>query len=493
MKKMTQLIKWGLWLFPVLFLVLNITACPRPLPEINSAKYVAPSPDKTIRTPGDREPMKMADTHQDALGKSDWMKEITEPASTLKLGLPELVDFALRNSPATRLSWAEARVNAANWGRSRSTYWPQLDGSVVGEAGEMPLANFGGRSYVAVGVALQYLLLDFGDRSATAESARQALIAANWNHNQAIQDLLRDVPQSYFGYLSNKAQVKAQQENLLNAQTTLRSTEERRKAGVSTIADVLQARASASQVEVDLAGAKGDVAIAKGKLATVIGWPANQPFEIQDASQSLPVNKMHKNVNELIIVAQSDRPAIAAVQAQVRQKEADLLKARAMPYPKLTVGSQVQYMRFRHMSDTAYYGTLNLSVPIFHGFDMENAVRAARAELDAAIAELKIREDTVIKEVWDAYHNFKTVVEQLKASQAMLVSARESYNVSLARYRAGAADIVELLNAQSILASARSQVIDSRMGVYINYAELVHAVGQEIPEIEEKDVAYGQN
>lgn len=493
MKNMTQLIKRGLWLFPTLLFGLCITACPRPLPEINSAKYVAPSPDKTMRTPEDRVPMKMANTHQEALSKSDWMKETTEPEAAVKLSLPELIDFALRNSPATRLTWAQARVNAANWGRSRSTYWPQIDGSVVGAAGQIPAVDYGGRSYIAVGVALEYLLLDFGGRSAAAESARQALFAANWNHNQAIQDLLRNVPQAYYEYLSNKAQVSAEQENLKEAQTTLRSTEERRKAGVSTIADVLQARASASQVEVNLAQAKGDVAISKGKLATVIGWPANQPFEIGDASQNLPVNEMHKNVDDLITAARSNRPAIAVVQAQVRQKEADLLKARALPYPKLTVGGQVQYQRFRHMDDTFYYGTLNLSIPIFHGFDMENAVRAARAELDAAIANLKIREDTVIKEVWDAYHNFKTVLEQLKASQAMLVSAKESYNVSLARYRAGAADIVELLNAQSTLASARSQVIDSRMGVYINYAELVHAVGQEIPEIEEKDVTYGQN
>ena len=81
----------------------------------------------------------------------------------------------------------------------------------------------------------------------------------------------------------------------------------------------------------------------------------------------------------------------------------------------------------------------------------------------------------------------------------MLSSASESFEASLARYRAGAADIVELLNAQTTLADARSQLIKARNGLFISYAELIHAVGEELPEtttikyIDERDIAYGQD
>lgn len=440
----------------------------------------------------------MANTHREAINKSNIFEDANTPDAASKLTLSELVDFALRNSPDTRRAWAQARANAANWGRARSTYWPYLDGQVAGAYGNLPQVELAGRSYVAVGVALQYLLLDFGQRSANAEAARQALMAANWNHNQSIQDLLRNVPQSYYNHISSKAKVKAAQENLKEAQTTLRATEDRRRSGVATISDVLQARASEAQVRVDLAAANGQVATTKGQLATVIGWPANTPFNVDDNPPKLPLNEMKRSVDDLVGAAKRNRPALAAVQAEVRKKEAELLKARAMPYPKLTLGGNLQYQRFKNSGDTVYYGTLGLSIPIFHGFDMENAVHAARAELDAAIAELRTRENTIIKQVWDAFHNFKTVAEQYIASRALLASAKESYDASLARYRAGVADIVELLNAQSLLASARSQVIDSHMGIYINYAELVHAVGREIPEdiegkIEEKDISYDQN
>ncbi|MFA5812089.1 MAG: TolC family protein, partial [bacterium] len=115
------------------------------------------------------------------------------------------------------------------------------------------------------------------------------------------------------------------------------------------------------------------------------------------------------------------------------------------------------------------------------GFNMQNAVRAARAQLEAARASLKIQEENTVSEVWDAFHNYQTAQKQLVASNSLFTSATESFNASSARYKLGAADIVELLNAQSVLASARAQVITSRTSISTSYAELLHAVGSTLP------------
>ena len=86
-------------------------------------------------------------------------------------------------------------------------------------------------------------------------------------------------------------------------------------------------------------------------------------------------------------------------------------------------------------------------------------------------------------------------MESLTASRALMASASESYDASLTRYKVGAADIVELLNAQSTLADARSQLIGSKSQIYTSYAELVHAVGENIPPegIKEGDEGYGED
>jgi len=470
------------------------TACPAP--ELNPAKYAAPTPEEIKRTPGDSDEMKLTPHHREELADTQPSTIDATPEITGKeLSLAELVDIGLRNSPTTRIAWAEARASAANWGISRSDYYPSLDATAAGAAGKISPA-MGGKSYVQLGAELNYLLLDFGARSAKAESARQALIAANWNHNQAIQDLLRDVPTAFYNYIGSRAQVVASEKNLLEAETSLRSTEERKKSGVSTISDVLKARAAAANIRSQLASYRGQVKIDRGQLATTIGWPANTPFEVARAPGKLPLNDIGDNVNELVEEAKSSRPELSAAQALVRQKEADFLKSRTMPFPKISGTGNYDLMMNRDDQANAYYGGLNISIPIFHGFEMENSIRAARAELDAARSKLKLTEENIIQEVWNAYHNFGTSMEQLKANREMLTSASESFDASLARYRAGAADIVELLDAQSTLADARSQLIEARNGLFISYAELIHAVGEELPDaqsIDERDIAYGQD
>ncbi len=460
------------------------TACPKPLPEFNPAKYAAPSQGETPPKKG-KEPI-----DPDFDGRPQETLQELKP-SLRNYTLVELIDVALKNSPVTRYAWAQAMASSADWAKSRSNYWPSLEGTVEGAIGEIPQVQ-GGRSYFSAGLGLQYLLLDFGGRSAKARAAREALVAANWNHNQAIQDVLRDVPQAYHTHVGDTALFHAANMNLKDALTTLHATEARRTAGVSTISDVLQARSSADQARVDLAARKGAVAISKGKLATAVGWPAHAKFEVSGEPRHLPLSNMTRDVDVLIEEAKRSRADIGAAQAAVRQAEAQVLEAKALPFPKLTGGGNLQWQGMRDADSTAYYGGLRLQVPIFYGFSMKNSLRSARAELEAAKAQLTLEEQTVIEEVWDAYHNFNTASEQYRASNTLLESASESYAASLARYKAGAAEIVELLSAQNTLASARAQHISSRMELFNSYAELLHAVGQRIvrPNIEERELSY---
>jgi len=457
-----------------IMIALFLTACPRPLPEVKTAKYTSPTPG-TVWQPDAKQAAKPIPEHE-----LPGIPEELDPTAR-RLNLANLVDIALRNNPETKYAWAEARTSAADWARTRSKYYPYIDGSAEGAAGKIPL-TMGGSSYGDVGIGLDYLLLDFGARGARTRAARQALLAANWTHNQSIQDVLRDVPQAYYTYIGDKAQVRATVRSLEEAETSLASTRARKKAGVSTIADVLLARSNAEQVRLDLVSNRGAVKISRGNLATAVGLPANTTFEVEDGPKTPDFKKFKKSVDDLISVARERRADLNASMASVRQMEEKLLEAKAKPFPTLTGTGNAQWMGTRNNTDTAYYGGLSLSIPIFHGFDMENAVRSARAELEAAQASFRIQEETVIQDVWNAYYNFNTASEKLVAAGTLLTSSTQSFDVSSGRYKAGAANIVELLDAQSQLAEARSEVVNARMDLYNSYAELIHAVGMELSE-----------
>jgi outer membrane protein len=402
-----------------------------------------------------------------------------------KLSLAQFIDVALQSSPTTRQAWEQARAAAAAWAQARSSYYPSLSATLSGMRAE------GGPSSGTAGfeetegqgqLTLSYLLLDFGGRSAQAEAARQALFNANWNHDQAIQDVLRHVAQAYYAHLGARSQLQADEASLAEAQKSFQAAEERRRAGVGTLADVLQAQATEAQVRVVLETNRGAVEISRGQLATAVGWPANTPFSVADEPEDVPLEALDQSVEELIVQAQHNRPDLAAVRAFVQQKDAELRRTTAALWPQLLANGSAGHEIIRgaiHTENTLLQAGLALEIPIFQGFALRNGVRGARAQLEAARAALQLQVQAVVSDVWAAYYNVRTATRQLEASQTLLASSTRAYEAAMARYRAGAGDIVELLNAQSQLARARVQRVQAQTHLFTSYVELVHATGAE--------------
>ena len=196
-----------------------------------------------------------------------------------ELRLPELIDIALRNSPETRGTWAAARASAASYGQAQAPYYPSIDvgASVFGERTELS----GGRDFFeqfnySPIAELSYLLLDFGGRSAHAETAWQALVASNWQHNQRMQDVVLRVATSYHMLQGRLASLSAAEANLEAAQITEKSADRRREVGVGTKTDVLLARARRAQRFLDVVDSRGAVEIARGGARNLNGIRCQQ-------------------------------------------------------------------------------------------------------------------------------------------------------------------------------------------------------------------------
>jgi len=407
-----------------------------------------------------------------------------------KLALSQLVDVALINNPTTQVAWQDARAAAAAWAQARGMYYPHIAGSSTyayakgggGKSGTNPYQE----QYGDVGLTLNYLLFNFGGREAKVDAARLALINANWNQNQAIQNVLQAVAVSFYDYIGSKALVLADEASLKDAETSLDSAKLRLEAGVGTLPDVLQAQAQQAQIQLDLVDAKGNVQINRGLLATSVGWPANTDFDVDGDLSELPVKAISDNADNLIALAMKNRPDLAAVQATVRQKESLLWEAKSKFFPEISATAQILRYWVRPEGDSSEFFTdylvgLSLQMPIFQGFQILNSVRQAKAELESAKSALALQEQIVINQVWNSYYNFTTAVQSLQAADSLVESAQESYNASLARFKSGVGDIVELLNAQATLAQARSEQVQSKTAIFTSYADLINAIGTDLP------------
>ena len=104
-------------------------------------------------------------------------------------------------------------------------------------------------------------------------------------------------------------------------------------------------------------------------------------------------------------------------------------------------------------------------------------MRAAEAQVDSQKAQFEQLRLQVALDVWTAYQHLTTATQSLRTSAVLLSGAEQSERVALGRYKAGVGSILDVLNAQSALASARQQNIQSTFNWNIGRATLAQAMG----------------
>ena len=430
---------------------------------------------------------------------SNWYCEgriTAPPAKTLEItensDIASLLDVALRNHPLTRQAWAQARASAFQVGVVESTNYPSVSGlanwqydDINLNSGDIPDSPPPGATAVASGAAgtplgriqstfwqisASYLLFDFGGRKAAIESAKQALYAVNWSQNRTIQQVIINVIQGYYQYVSSKEQVIAVESDLKNAVSGLDSAEHLFNAGVGKYLDVLQAKANVENVSLNLIVAKGQVEIYLAQLATALGLPASTKIDTSVLPEKFPLEEMTLSIDELMIMAKRYRPDLASAWATKLQKQQDIKVQVSNSMPNITTSVTLQktkFLRGANLVSHDYNATVQLNFPIFQGFYHINAIRKAKEDYRAAKANYDNLESFALLDVVTSYTNFFTAKEALINSEESLKFAQEARDVAYGSYGAGTSSFLDLLAADSALALAKSRNINARTGLAI--------------------------
>jgi outer membrane protein len=408
------------------------------------------------------------------------------------LDLPDLLDIALTNNPATREAWEKARASHAKIKQAESKWYPQISLSSKAAFNKKvtnnSVGNLNQADYTALGEA-QLLLMDFGGRAARVSSAKQALLEANFNFNQSIQDVFLDTATSYYVLFSSQSALEAAKADIADSEASLEAARQRFKAGLVSKLDVLQAESTYENSLYSLEDAKGKLQTARGKLAQVLGVPADTQFKIAEPSGDIPTDITKEHVSVLIEKGLKERPSVAAAKARLASKQADLAAANSDLWPTLSTGgdmgagehkffgSEKNESALNSKRDYGYEAFLSVEWNVFDGFYLYSKRNEAKALVAAERENLTQAELEASTEVWTKYFNFKTAEKKYVFSKAFFDTSRTSYELATDGYKAGLKSILDLLQAQSQLSSARSKMISSRESLFVSLAELAHSIG----------------
>ena len=410
--------------------------------------------------------------------------------------LAELIDVAEHHNPATRTIWERAKQKAGELGLAKSTYYPELEGLAV--FGDERLINpfpkpLAPRGYVMVEiprvepeVTLEYLIFDFGKRGANVNAAKQEELAAGADVIQVNQALAFRVASAYYQLVTAQERLQAAQETLRTAQTTQDAAENRLQNGLATLPDVLQARAETSQAAFDQESADGDEKIARVTLTEAVGADPSPHVEI-DSQRSAPLpERLTMSIEALLDRAMANRPDLMAQALRIRSAEARIRAAKAEYKPQIVLsGSGAQtsvwpsadYGELGAASEPTWSAELAVRWRIFDGGARKNEVRIAESEHREAQDELTAEHDQATREVWTAYIAFRTALRKHDAAVALLESANASYSASLAAYKYGVKNLVDVVTAEKQLAEARLSSVSARSELFLEAVNLEFATG----------------
>ena len=405
--------------------------------------------------------------------------------------LGELIDVAESNSPTTQAAWNRAKVIAASVGIAKSELYPTIIAAASGRTYLNPELLY--QTFVkqdlgvfSTSVHLAYTLVDFGARRTEISAAQAQLVAANLSFNNEHLDLIRQVSEAYFSLLRARGLREAAEVSLNDARTTQTAAEERRKNGLATVPEVLEAKAATAKAAYDLQSAIGAQRVEIGNLARAITANPVKPLNVEPLDQLRIPDNLDQSVEDAIQTAFKERPDLEADQARVRAAQAEIKHAHAAYYPSLTFEGSKGWIRAsgQQHGDPAVYAktytydaTLGLKWTVFDGLRRENSIREAKAEEKVATEEVRDRQDEITNQVWNAYQDAETALEQKQAAAALLTASSESYSAALESYKDGVRNFLDVLAAETALAQARAIEVTARTQVLQTFTDLDFRTG----------------
>jgi TolC family type I secretion outer membrane protein len=437
-----------------------------------------------------RRPSELWKAPVEALPGQDVVVPGPRPSSASKqlgvkpIDLPTALDIALENNPETRSSWYQAKAAAASYGQSQSSYYPTvtLSGSVGREYSHNYLVQGSTQNATVYGPSLtmNWLLFDFGKRSATADSARESLYAANFGYNQTYQDIVQQVVVAYYNLGTAMASLQATQASLENAQATYEAAKTKLDTGLGNKQDMLRSLADVKSVEAQLEGDYANIEQARAQLAASIGVKVGEYLQIEPPSAPPSFAEIDEGVSGLVALALQQRPDILQSYAQTRSAEYDLQAAQADLWPELSAQAQGSYQRAidRPNNPMEYaQAALVLEWDIFQGFNKKYTIEQARSTLRSQQQDLINQKLQVVSNVWTYYFAFRSAIKQVEARKEAVTAQQQAYDAISIGYETGINSLLDLLTAQQDLDIARQALVDAESTLANSVANLANAIG----------------
>lgn len=409
------------------------------------------------------------------------------------LARDEAIKLALDQASAFKQAQLNEQILSEDILQARKAFLPQISSpSAFIYTSPTRVPDISGQprtpSFIANNAVTEYLAtvsiageIDLaGKLRATLKRNIALLRAAQASTEVARRALIQAVDEGYYGYALSVARRQAAELNLTAAQKFEQTTDLLFQGGEVAQIDLTRARLQSVTRMDEMEQAKVNEYIALEGLRLLIGYPDNRAINVSDLTTiNIDVNELDRFSPSTII----NRAEVAQFDAQHLAAQQDYKVAHAARFPQLSytflAGFDTDSLHLKPLGDHSGVSfTVNINIPIFDWGINKSKERQAQFRMQNIDAERVLALRNFNQEYTTSRLQALSAAMRIKLLRASLVDAENNVQISLARYQAGEAQILEVTDAQTTLATQRTALYQALFDYQISRLKLARATGQ---------------
>lgn len=373
-------------------------------------------------------------------------EELNTPSDSV-LSLRTALQLALSKNPQVQA--ARAQIAAAQGRLQQSQYRPNPELST--EIEDFGRKNESGPAQTSIGMEQPFEL--FGKRGARKAVAESELSAEQYAAQLSLLELYRAVASAFTTALATQDNVILAKQRLEVARKIEEAVRVKVSDGAVPKAELLRAQSASKLGEIDLAASEASATQARLALAALWG-SSDATFQVDGSLDewlaSAPLSAEMLSIDK--------NPALGALQAQMRAREADIRLSKASGKPDLNLGAG--YRRLHDDGSNSFLLWASVPVPLFNrnkGGIAEATARLTKSEAELAAARQRLEGE--LRQLLVGLQTQRELIVMLR-EQVIPPAQQAMEEIDLA-YRLGSQPYINVLDAQRTLSELQGQLIDA--------------------------------
>jgi outer membrane protein TolC len=414
----------------------------------------------------------------------------TAPSNVQSLTLEAALAQARANSQSLRAALIGSQLASEDRAQAKAAIFPSVTGSgqfIYTEPNGTPsgvfVANNGPREYITWGQVHGDLFAP--GKWADYRRAHAAEAVARAKADVAARGLVVTVVQAYYGLAAAQRKAANAQQGLREAQQFLDISQRQEKGGEVAHSDVVKAQIQFAQRQRDAQDA--DLTLEKSRLGlAVLLFPDfREDFTVVDDLQETPPLPP---LDEVKARGTQASPDLRAAEASVQAESFGVSVARSGLLPSVTFDywygldanefalNSIDMFGLRH-HNLGSAAQAQMTIPLWNWGATQSKLRQAELRVQQAKADLSLAQRQLLANVNAFYHEAQTARDQVASLRDSLSLATESLRLTLLRYQAGEVTVLEVVDAQTTLITARNAYDDGLVRYRVALAALQTLTG----------------